>query len=181
MKQESRNKIQETRDLCKIFLLSSCFLILASSCKVNYGFSGASVPEEAKTVAIQYFQNQATLANPTVSPLFTEALKDIFNSQTKLRIVDREGDLNFNGAITGYSTTPVAIQSNDQAALNRLTITVNVKYTNKFDEKKNFESTFSRFADYQSSLSLAAVEADLIKEINNQLTQDIFNRAFNNW
>lgn len=161
--------------------ICSVLLISFPSCKTSYSFSGASVPAEAKTVAIQYFTNQATLASPTLSATFTEALKDIFSSQTKLRQVDHEGDLNFEGAITGYSTSPVAIQSNDQAALNRLTIQVNVKYTNRFDEKKNFEATFSRFADYQSNLSLASVEADLIKEINKELTEDIFNRALNNW
>jgi hypothetical protein len=171
----------------KFLINSSLFAALCTgiiffpSCKTSYSFNGASVPADAKTLAIQYFKNQATLASPTLSASFTEALKDIFSSQTKLRQVEREGDLNFEGTIIGYSTSPLAIQSNDQAALNRLTITVNVKYTNRFDEKKNFETSFSRFADYQSSLSLASVESDLIKEINKQLTEDIFNRALNDW
>jgi hypothetical protein len=95
--------------------------------------------------------------------------------------VNKEGDLNFEGSITNYITAPIAIQSSDKAALNRLTITVNVKYSCSFDEKKNFEQTFSRFADYSSSESIKAVEEELIKEINNQLVQDIFNRALNDW
>lgn len=110
-----------------------------------------------------------------------EALKDIFTSQTNLNIVSGSGDLNFSGEITNYLTAPVAIQSNDQAALNRLTITVNVKFTNAKDEKQNFETSFSRYADYSSTQSLSVVQNGLIDEINKQLVQDIFNKAMINW
>jgi hypothetical protein len=93
----------------------------------------------------------------------------------------QNGDLQFEGAITDYNVAPVAIQSNDQAANNRLTITVNVKYTNKFDLTKNFEQSFSRFADFKANTSISSQEDVLLTEINRQLTEDIFNRAFNNW
>lgn len=155
--------------------------ILLSGCKIHYGFSGATIPPEAKTVSIQFFQNQATLSPPTLSQSFTEALRDRFSSQTHLALVSKNGDLNFEGSITGYNAAPIAIQSTDVAALNRLTITVNVKYTCSFDDKKNFEQSFSRFADFNSNQSLTTVEQELISQINEQLTLDIFNRALNNW
>ncbi len=164
-------------------LLTSCFVLLTffNSCKVNYGFKGITIPPEVKTVSIQYFANQASLANPTYSQSFTEALRNIFQTQTNLALTDKGGDITFEGSVTGYATSPVSIQSNDQAAQNRLTITVSVKYVSKFEESKNFETNFSRFADYQSTKSLAEVEAELIKQINDQLVQDIFNKALNNW
>lgn len=146
-----------------------------------YTFKGIDIPVEAKTVSVQYFSNYTQLAPPTLSPTFTESLRDAFISQTRLALAEPTADLHFEGAITGYSTAPVAIQTNDQAALNRLTISVNVKFYNKLDEKKNFEATFTRFADYPSSQNLSDVEGELIKEINRQLIDDIFNRAFNNW
>lgn len=163
------------------FAFSLLLFVFITSCKVHYGFSGATIPPEAKTVAVQYFQTTATLAPPTLSQTFTEALKDRMSSQTRLALVSKNGDLNFEGSITGYSNSPIAIQSTDLAALNRLTISVNVKYSCSFDEKKNFEQTFSRFADYNSSQSLTTVEEQLIKDINDQITQDIFNRALNDW
>lgn len=172
------NHLRKTAFLA--FWTVHCALLL-SSCKVGYKFSGASIPTDAKTVSVKYFQNNAPLASPTLSASITEALKDILNAQTRLDLVDRNADLAFEGAITGYATAPVAIQSNNQAALNRLTITVSVKYFNTKDDKKNFESTFSRYADYPSTQSLSAVESELIRTINKQLTEDIFNRAFNNW
>ena len=163
-------------------LLFSLFTIgILSGCKIHYSFSGASIPPEAKTVSVLYFQNNASLAPPTLSQTFTEALRDKLSSQTRLGLVNKSGDLNFEGSVTGYSTSPISLQSNDQSASNRLTITVSVKYSCSFDDKKNFEQSFSRFADYKGTQSLTAVENDLIKEINDQLVQDIFNRALNDW
>ncbi len=156
-------------------------LLAFSSCKVNYSFNPPTTMVDVKTVSIQYFKNNASLAPPTMSQSLTEALKDIFTSQTSLGIVSRDGDLNFEGEITNFMTTPVALQANDQSALNRLTITVNVRFTNVKDDKQKFEMSFSRFADYSSSQSLNAVQTQLIDDINQQLVQDIFNRAMINW
>lgn len=154
---------------------------LLSSCTPHYSLSGASIPPEAKTVSVQYFQSIASLAPPTLSQTFTEALKDKMGSQTRLTLVPKGGDLNFEGSIVAYATSPIAIQSTDLAAMNRLTITVSVKYTCAFDEKKNFEQQFTRYADYTSTQSLSSVETELIQQIDEQLTQDIFNRALNDW
>lgn len=165
----------------KICLLFIAFIMMIASCKMQFSFSGVSVSPDVKTVAIQTFRNNASLAPPTLPQTFTDALKDIFTSQTNLGMVSSGGDLNFEGEIVNYLTAPVAIQSNDQAALNRLTITVSVKFTNLKDEKQNFETSFSRYADFSSTQSLTAVQNSLIEEINKQLAQDIFNRAMINW
>jgi hypothetical protein len=156
-----------------------CFV--AISCKINYSFTGASIPEDVKTVSVETFQVYAPLANANISQTFTEALKDKFVSQTNLDLVSKNGDLQFEGAITGYKISSVAIQGNETAALNRLLITVKVKFTNTKDENYDFDSNFSRYADYETSQDLTAVEDGLIAEINEQLTQDIFNKAVSNW
>ena len=171
------------------FLKNNCtcliilFILVFTGCKAKYSFTGASIPVDVKTVSIQYFPNYAPLAQPILSQAFTEALRDIFLSQTNLNLIEKSGDLQFEGAITGYSTSPIAIQGNDvsTASLNRLTITVNVKFINTKDENQNFESSFSKFTDYDASQNLSAVETVLIKEINDQLVQDIFNKAVTNW
>jgi hypothetical protein len=148
---------------------------------VKYSLNGATIPIEAKTVSVAFFANNTTLGTPSISQKFTEKLRDVVSTQTNLSLMKQNGDLQFEGAITDYNVAPVAIQSNDQAANNRLTITVNVKYTNKFDLTKNFEQSFSRFADFKANTSISSQEDVLLTEINRQLTEDIFNRAFNNW
>jgi hypothetical protein len=163
--------------------LISLFLLLAvfSGCKVNYSFTGGSVDPNIKTISILFFPNNASLVQPTLSQSFTEALRDKFSSQTKLSLVSKGGDLNIEGSITGYNVQPVAIQGNETAAMNRLTITVSVKFTNKLNEKQNFEQSFSRYEDYLSSQNLSSVETSLIKDIDEALVEDIFNKAVVNW
>lgn len=151
------------------------------NCKVKYSLNGATIPVEAKTVSVAFFPNNTTLGSPSLSQKFTEKLRDVVSTQTNLALMKQNGDLQFEGSIIDYNIAPVAIQSTDLAANNRLTISVSVKYTNRFDVTKNFEQTFTRFADYKASQAISSVEADLITEINRQLTEDIFNKAFNNW
>ncbi len=148
---------------------------------MNYSFTGASIPEDVKTISVKTFQNFATLAQVNYSQTFSEALKDVFISQTNLKLVASNGDLQFDGAITNYQITSVAVQGNETAAKNRLTITVKVNFINTKDKKQNFETDFTRFTDYDSSVNISTIEDGLIKEINNQLTQDIFNKAVGNW
>ena len=118
---------------------------------------------------------------PTLSRTFTDAMRDYFTSQTNLNLVDRSGDLNLDGTITQYAVIPVAIQGNETAAMNRLTIGVTVKFSNKTDTKQNWETNFSKYRDYPSSKNLTTVQDELIKEITDDLVQDIFNKAVVNW
>ncbi len=166
--------------ISKIIFFFSALTFLLSGCGI-YSFTGASIPPEAKTVSIQYFPNNASLVEPTLSQTFTDALKDKFVSQTTLVLVQKNGDLRLEGEITGYSTNPVAITGDQTAALNRLTITVKVKYVNTFDKTKNFESSFSRYEDYPSNQNLSSVQETLITQINEMLIEDVFNKAVVNW
>ena len=161
-------------------VLFSCIMMVMAGCGV-YSFTGASIPPGAKTISVDYFPNRAMLVQPTLSQRFTDALRDKFTGETTLDLVSESGDLALEGEITGYSAMPVAVQGNEVAALNRLTITVSVRFVNHLDEKTNFETSFSRFLDFDSSRSLSDVEDELIDGINQQLVQDIFDKAVVNW
>ena len=170
----------------KVLLLSGKILfmivlaVLVTACGV-YSFTGASIPPGAKTISVQYFPNKASLVEPTLSSIFTNALRDKFTSQTNLRMVEKNGDLALEGEIIDYKTTPVAIQADQTSALNRLTITVNVRFTNKLEPKKDFESQFSQFVDYPSTQNLSEVKDDLLKQIVEDLADNIFNKSVVNW
>lgn len=155
-------------------------LILAlSSCGV-YTFTGADT-SGADTFSVKYFKPQTTLATPLLSQNFTEALKDLVLQQSSLSLSGTAGDLQFEGAIIEYSNNPVSVQSDEVASLNRLQITVKVKYTNLIEQEKSFERNFSKFADYDSNLDFLSVEESLVSEITAQLTQEIFNASLGNW
>lgn len=180
MKNLLPNTTLRTTFLKKTVLLL-LLLTVSTGCKVNYSLSGASISPDVKTIAVRYFSKTAALGPSSLSQQFTEALKEKFISQTSLSIAEKGADLTLEGTISGYSIQPLAIQANETAAKNRLTISVSVKFTNLKDEKQNFDTGFSRFADFESSQNIAAVEDQLIKEINEQLVDDIFNKAVINW
>lgn len=161
-----------------ITIITAAFL----SCSVKYSFTGASIPQGAKTVSVANFPNMAPLVNPTLSNTLTEALKDRFISQTSLQLVQNYGDLQFEGSITNYRTAPTNIQAgSDVAAQNRLTIGISVKFINLVDPEANYESKFTRYADYESSKSLQEAESALVEQIVEELVDDIFNKAVVNW
>ena len=156
-------------------------IFVVTSCKINYSFTGASLSSDMKTVNVHFFSNQAPLFQPTISNVFTEALKDKMTTQSSLVLSNSSADLDFQGEITNYSTTPEAIQGNETAALNRLTIAVHVKFTNAKNPKLNFDKTFTQYDNYESSKTLSSVESELIQKIVDKLTEDIFNTALSNW
>lgn len=167
--------------MIRVFLLLFLTILISNSCKVSYSLSGATIPTEAKTVEIPYFQNHALTVQPMLSRTLTEKLKDKIQSQTSLKLVNGSGDIVFDGEITGYTVTAAAITGENIAAKNRLTITVHVKYTCSKDNKWDYDTSFSRFEDFGSTQSIQSVETELIDKIGDQLIEDIFNRAFVNW
>jgi hypothetical protein len=161
----------------------SLLLILATTsggCGV-YSMTGASIPPEAKTVSVAFFPNKAQLVVATLSPTFTETLQDEFVNQTNLELVPKNGDLALEGEIVDYRTSPVAIQDDQTAALNRLTISVNVRFFNRFEPDKDFEQKFTQFIEYDSEIDLAAVQDDYITTLTGMIANDVFNKAVINW
>ncbi len=155
--------------------------LLLTACSVNYGFSGGSVPIGAKTMSITLFDARAPLCTPQSAQTFTETLRDLMQAQTPLKLQSRDGDLQYEGAITGYAVQPVSIQASETAALNRLTITVSVHFTNKLDPKASADISASRFTDYSSAQDLSTVQDGLVRDISKQLAQDIFDKTLGNW
>jgi hypothetical protein len=108
-------------------------------------------------------------------------MKEYYQRNTNLALLPSNGDLQLEGSITGYEVTPVAPNANDQAALNRLTITIQVKFTHNKDEEKNFDQSFTFFKDFPQNQTLSQVESRLIPQILDQLVQDIFNKTAGDW
>lgn len=146
-----------------------------------YSFTGGNTGD-AKTIQIDFFPNQAPLVEPALTQRFTNDLIDLFTRQTNLAPATSNGDLHFSGEITGYRITPMSGTSDQTAAQNRLTVTVNVRFENKLEEKDDFEKTFSFYSDFDanSQLTGSVLEAAL-DEIIERITQDIFNASVAKW
>lgn len=157
-----------------------CFA-LSTGCGI-YSFNGASVDATATTVNVQQFVNRAAYVNPTLARKLTEDLRTKVTSQTKLAQVNAlTVDYIFNGTITSYSTSTVAVQDVEQPATARLTISVKVEFKSNINPEDDFTQTFSRSADFAANKSLDQVQDALVEDISKQLINDIFNKAFVNW
>lgn len=132
-------------------------------------------------MTIAFFPSYAALAPANLPQTFTEGLREFFITRTNLDLVSSNGHIKFEGHISDYSTRPVAISGDQTAAQNRLSISVNVTYTDSKNPTNSFEKTFTRFADYDSRQNLASIEQQLIPEITAQIYQDMFNEALVNW
>ena len=158
------------------FLIASILIIGCGA----YSFTGGDTGK-AKTIQVDFFRNTAPLVEPTLSQKFTQDLQDLFTRQTNLS-PSKSGDIRFEGEITGYRIIPMSATAQQTAAQNRLTITINVRYFNKFIEKDNFERPFSFYYDYPATTQLigAPLEA-AFNEIIERITQDIFNASVAKW
>jgi hypothetical protein len=162
-------------------LFFAVLVVLLPACKMSYSFTGANLSPQVKTYTVYYFPNRARLVNPTLSQTFTEDLREKLRRQTSLNELQENGDIEFEGQITGYEVRPMSIQKDDLAAKNRLTISVKLKYTNSKSPEENFDKNFSAYEDYDSNQSLSDVEDELTRLIVIKLTEDIFNATIANW
>ena len=162
-----------------LWLLTIGYCLLAfSSC---YSFKDVSIPPEVKTVRIQYIENKARIINPQLSQRLTDKLRQKVTNQTRLsQTNNEEAHYDISGQIVEYYVTTSGI-SGQQAASNRLNITVHLVFKNRLDDKKSFETDLTRNFDFSASLSLNQAEASLNDQIVQNLTDEIFNRIFSNW
>ena len=168
----------------KLFSYTSLLLaglLLLVGCKGGYSFTGASIPPGAKTISVATFPNYAATVNPQLSQKLTDDLRNLFSSQTSLNVVNGNADMEVSGEITAYTTRAAALSSKDEVSMNRLSITIKVRFVNNVDHNADFEQSFTRYRDYNAQLNFSSVENSLMTEIVSELCDDVFNKSVVNW
>ena len=166
----------------KCMLLLGGLVLLVTACYISYKFNGASIDyTKVKTITIQDFPNQAPLVYPQLSQLFTEGLKDIYVRQTRLEMVNNNGDLELEGEITGYDLSNTAVKEDAYASLTKLTVTVRVRYSNRVNPDEDFEQSFSAYREFDANTMLEQVQEELCTEIIEELVDQIYNATVANW
>lgn len=179
------SKLQENRinpNIKKYFILSLflCSAFMLDSCKI-YSFTGTTLSSDLQTITIQNFVMNTAGGPANLTLQFTEKLKEYYQRNTSLKLKPSGGDLYLEGSITGYELTPVAATASDKAALNRLTIRVEVRFVNSKSEDDSFEKEFSFYQDFPQEQTLAQVENSLVPKILDQLVLNIFNDTAAQW
>jgi hypothetical protein len=156
----------------------TCLLGLALLAACQYSQAGGKL--EGETITVAKLGNTATLVVPSLAQNFTEALRDKFLQQTRLKLTDREGDLQFSGNITRYEVVPLTIQAGDQASQNRMNLTVHIRFTHRLAPEQSWEQDFTNFIDFPAEQN-AQAETLYLPELVNKLVQDIFTKTLSNW
>lgn len=156
--------------------------VIALSCKVSYSFRGGEIP--GKTFSIESFTNTASLVNPNLAIVMQDALQEKFTNESNLKYTDGVGDANFVGVIKDYKISPVQGTGTETVALNRLTISVNIIYTNTEDqsiEESGKTINISSYDDFESTEDFASIEDELMKTISKKLVDLVFNQVLVDW
>lgn len=162
------------------FLIILTGALLVASCGI-YSFTGTSIQADVNTITIPYVEYKALRVNPSLSNDLTEALQEKFRKLTRLEQVDVDGDLELVCEVTGYEVSATAVTADEQAAQNRLTVTVKIEFSNKKYPEDDVSKSFSAYEDFDATMSLDAVEAGLCETIIDKLVEDIFNATVAQW
>ena len=167
--------------LASLPLLALAVLCLVA-CKVSYKFNGASIDyEKTKTIQIDNFPLRSAYVWAPMQSIFQNKITDIFATQTKLRLVKKNGDLQLAGEITGFDQFNKGISSDGYSSQVQLKMTVNVRFTNNKNHNEDFEKQFSATTEYDASQQLNAVQEELVTQMVKDIAEQIFNATVANW
>lgn len=179
--QSTKYGLSQLLKLYKLAVVSYLVLLTSYMLSSCYSFKDVSIPAEVKTVKVNYIENRARIVNPQLSQRLTDKLRQKIVNQTRLSQTNSDdAHYDISGQITDYYVTTSGI-SNQQAASNRLNVTVHLIFKNRLDSKKDFEADLTRNFDFSASKSLSVAEAELTDLIVQNMTDEIFNRIFSNW
>ena len=169
--------------LHNLFLIGLCsvFCILCS-CSISYKFNGANINyQTTHSISVADFPNNAAMVNPLLSPTLTEAIRDLYQRQTRLQVLSKGGDLEIEGEIVGYDISQGAIAANSYASESKLTIRVTVHFTNNIYPEESFDKTYSASQTYDASQLLSDVQDQLCNIIITEISENIYNDTAAKW
>ena len=176
----AKTRLSVSRWFC--VCLISVTSLLFHGCSVSYKFNGASIDyTKVKTIQIAEFPIRSSYVWGPMEAIFNNMLKDEYSSHTRLIQVRRNGDLKIEGEITNYSQRNKSVSSEGYSAQAELSITVNVRFTNNTKHSEDFEQQFTATKSYETTQSLSSVQEELVTQMCEDLTEQIFNATVAQW
>lgn len=169
------------RNLLKKSILLA-LAIAINGCSISYKFNGASIDySKTRSISVADFPNNAALVYAPLSNNLSDAIRDIYQRQTRLEVLRRGGNLELEGEITGYTLTPMAVSADSYAAETKLTLTVRVRFTNNVAPEESFEKTYSAYQTFDSSRMLNDVQDELCTTMITEIAESIYNDTVAKW
>lgn len=159
-------------------------MLLSGCWPTSFSFQDGSVPPEWKRFVIETLESTAANAPISYAPELTEELKDAIQNRVGLKLVQSEADdpqLIITGTVRDYNVAPLAVQGDDVAAKNRLTVKAYFEIFINAPEEDLMEINASRFVDFDADEDVGSIQTQLFAEINEQVIQDVLNKLLSNW
>ena len=189
LKNMELNKIRIIRKVKKVNKIKLAMWLVVSvisfslvSCSISYKFNGSSIDyTKTKTISISDFPNTAELIYPPLAQTFSESLRDAYTKQTRLQIMKKGGDMHLEGAIVGYQLTPMAISADTYSSQTKLTMTVDVRFSNNKNPDDDYEKKYTAYQTFDSSRRLDDVQEELMKIMVADIVDNIYNDTVAKW
>lgn len=157
-------------------------VVVMVSCKISYKFSGSNIDyNRTKSISIVDFTNVAELVYPPLTQQFSQKLRDAYLRGTRLQVLKRGGDMHLEGEITEYFITPLGVGTDNLASQTKLTMTINVRFTNHKNPQDDFEKKYTAFQTFDSSRMLSEVQDILLKSMIEEIVDNIYNETVAKW
>ena len=154
---------------------------LMAACSISYTFTGTNINYDIiKSIQLDKIANRAPCGWAPMEAIMNNKLQDKYANSTRLKIVKRNGDLQLSGEITAYDQFNKAVSADGYSSQVQLKLTVNIRYKNT-KMNQQWEKQFSATTQYDARQSLAAVQEDLVTEMINDITDQIFNATVADW
>jgi len=177
--QTAAPKDRISQSVCVLYFV---LCILLPSCSISYKFNGANINyQTTQSISIADFPNNAPMVNPTLSNALSEGIRDLYQRQTRLQVLSKGGDLELEGEIVGYELTSGAISTTNYASESKLTIRVNVHFTNNIYPEESFDKTYSAYQTFDASRLLTDVQDELCALIITEIAESIYNDTVAKW
>lgn len=166
----------------KVLIICCTLLLLIASCSISYKFNGANINyQTTHSISVADFPNNAPMVNPQLSNALSEGIRDLYQRQTRLQILRKGGDLELEGEIVGYDIAQGAIGADSYASESKLTIRVNVHFTNNINPEDSFDKTYSASQTFDASRLLTDVQDELCAIIIQEIAENIYNDTVAKW
>jgi len=156
--------------------------VLLPSCSISYKFNGANINyQTTHSISVADFPNNAAMVNPALSNALSEGIRDLYSRQTRLQVLRKGGDLELEGEIIGYEISQGAIAADSYATESKLTIRVQVHFTNNIYPEESFDKTYSTYQTFDASRLLTDVQDELCDIMIKEIAENIYNDTVARW
>ena len=162
----------------QFFLIFPLFFLFGCA----YSFTGSSVPNHLKSIAIPFCVDKSGSGEPNMADNFTSSLIEQFISDNSLAVTDKsKADALLDCTINSLPDSPVTIQGGENVSSRRITINARVVYKDFVMKKTVFDKNFSNFGDYSTEGDIPTNRSNAIQTAIDKITEDILLAVVSDW